>query len=199
MLESKRTRIRRITVSALEKSTYITVADYLLDENDRVDGTKYEYINGQVYAMAGASRNHNRVAGNLFLNLGLHLKNSDCEVFQSDMKVGIKTLNEERFYYPDIQVTCEDEMDKYYNRFPCLIIEVLSDSTARTDRTEKLAAYTSIPSVKEYVLCSQDAPAIEVYRRRNEWQRAQYQGGETLLLESISLELNVAELYAFLS
>lgn len=184
-------------MGALEEFVYTSPEAYLLAENDRESGTKYEYSNGLVYAMAGASRNHNRVTGNFFLGLGAHLRGR-CQVFQSDMKVSITTNNENHFYYPDVQVSCEDEDNKYYNTSPCLIVEVLSDSTARIDRNEKLAAYRQLESLQEYVLCSQDFPAIEIYRRSNNWQVERYTSGQTVSLDSVSYELVLDELYDFL-
>lgn len=148
--------------------------------------------------MAGASREHNLVAGNFFLNLGVHLKGSRCRVFQSDMKVGIRALREDHFYYPDVQVTCTDEQDRYYNTSPCLIVEVLSDSTARTDRYEKLVVYRLLPSPQEYILCAQHTLLVEIYRRCTEWQAEYSVNGETFLLESVGLEMAVSELYEFL-
>lgn len=184
-------------MSALAKYDYLTPAEYLLGENDRPDGIRYEYVNGQTYAMAGASRNHNRVAGAIFARLFSHLQGSPCEVFQTDMKVGILTADEERFYYPDVQVTCSAESEKYYNTAPKLIVEVLSDSTARTDRSEKLYAYRLLPSLQEYLLCSQDSPLLEIYRRRTAWQIERYVTGEVCVLESVDLALRVDELYGF--
>lgn len=180
------------------KTKYISPEDYLLGENDRADGQKYEYVNGQIYAMAGASRGHNRVSGSFFLALSLHLRNSRCEVFQSDMRVGVETLGDTRYYYPDVQVTCEEETATYYNTSPCLIVEVLSESTAQKDRTEKLAGYRLIAALQEYVLCSQEAPYIELYRRRIEWGKEIYTEGQTLTLESVGLEMAVNDLYGFL-
>lgn len=185
-------------MSALATAHYLSPEAYLLGENDRSDGIKYEYINGQVYAMAGASRAHNLVAGNFFLSLGNHLKGSRCHAYQSDMKVGIRSLRENHFYYPDVQVSCADEQDRYYNASPCLIVEVLSDSTARIDRYEKLIAYRLLPSLQEYVLCAQHAPFVEVYRQRTEWQAEYFTSGDTFLLESVGLEMAVDDLYAFL-
>lgn len=185
-------------MSALLSTAYLSPEEYLYGENDRVEGTRYEYVNGQVYAMAGASREHNLLTGNLFLTLGLHLRGKPCQVFQSDMKVGIRTLSAEYFYYPDVQVTCAEEQERYYNTSPCLIIEVLSDSTARTDRTEKLAHYRLLPSLQEYMLCSQDFPAIELYRRSNEWKVERFIAGQSVTLDSIQLELKVSDLYDFL-
>ncbi len=219
---------------------YISPEHYLLDENDSASGIRHEYVNGDVYAMAGASREHNRVASRLSLRLGVHLAGSRCEVFQSeyvngqvyamagasrghnqvsmnfagllfihlrggpcqvsqsDMKVGIKRKDDVRFYYPDIQVSCEHEAESYYNTAPCLIIEVLSSSTARKDRIEKLLAYQGIASLQEYVLCSQDTPLIEIYRRRTAWQRERFTDGQSCLLESVGLEISVNDVYDFL-
>ncbi|MEB4589906.1 Uma2 family endonuclease [Candidatus Thiothrix sp. Deng01] len=185
-------------MGAAPKTDSLSPEEYLLGENDRVDGARYEYVNGQVYAMAGVSRNHNRVSGGVFARLFNHLQGSRCEVFQADMKVGIRTQRENRFYYPDVQVSCADEADNYYNSSPCLIVEVLSESTARTDRTEKLEAYRLLSSLQEYVLCSQDSPSVEVYRRRTEWLAERYVAGQNFLLESVGLEMVVDDLYGFL-
>jgi Uma2 family endonuclease len=186
-------------MGALPKSTYVSPEDYLLFENDRDDNAeKCEYSNGQIYMMAGASRSHNRTTGKMFALLFNHLEGSDCQVFQSDMKVGIQTLGDTRYYYPDVQVTCEDETNTHYNTSPCLIVEVLSSSTSRTDRTEKLAGYRLISALREYVLCSQDSPLVEVYRRANEWQRETYNSGQQFHLASVGLDVTVDDLYGFL-
>lgn len=185
-------------MSALEEFNYTTPEAYLLAENDRESGIKYEYSNGLVYAMAGASRNHNQVSMNFAGLLFMHLKGGRCRVTQSDMKVAINKGNENYFYYPDVQVSCEDEDNKYYNTSPCLIVEVLSDSTARIDRNEKLAAYRQLESLQEYVLCSQDFPAIEIYRRSTDWAVERYTSGQTVVLESVGYELVLDELYDFL-
>ena len=186
-------------MSAVPESQYISPEQYLLDEQNRPEGEKYEYVNGRIYAMAGASRNHNRVAMRFALRIGLHLDDSPCEVFQSDMKVGFPVQDDDtRYYYPDLQVSCEDEDEAYYNRSPCLIIEVLSDSTAKTDRTEKLLSYQRIPSLQEYVLCSQDSPHIEVYRKRVDWGVELFTAGQNFTLESVELEVAVDDIYRFL-
>ena len=186
-------------MGALPKSLYVSPAEYLFYENDRADhAEKCEYINGQVYMMAGASRNHNRVCMNIATSLFNHLKGSRCQVFQSDMKVAIQTLNDTRFYYPDVQVTCEEETDNHYNTAPCLIIEVLSNSTARTDRNEKLTGYRLLPSLQEYVLCAQDSPFVEIYRRRTDWALEYFTTGQSFQLESVELSISVSDLYDFL-
>jgi len=185
-------------MSALQEFAYTTPEAYLLAENDRESGVKYEYSNGLVYAMAGASRNHNQVAMNFAGLLFMQLRGGKCRVSQSDMKVAINKGEESYFYYPDVQVSCEEEDNKYYNTTPCLIVEVLSDSTARIDRNEKLIAYRHLPSLQEYVLCSQDFPIIEVYRRSNDWQVERFTSSQTVVLESVAYELVLDELYDFL-
>jgi len=169
---------------------------YLLLENDNKSGSRHEYVNGLIYAMTGASRNHNRVSGRLYARLLQYLQGTPCEPFQSDMKVKIQRGNDVRFYYPDVQVTCVEEIDRYYNEHPCLIVEVLSDSTQRIDRTEKRLAYQMIERLQEYVLLSQDSPYLEIYRRRTEWQRESFAGIESVTLESVGLTFLVEELYA---
>ena len=185
-------------MSALPNFTYLSHEAYLLGENDRTDAVKYEYVNGQVYAMAGASRNHNRLARNLTTRLDLHLRGSGCEVFQGDMKVGIQTASEQHFYYPDVQVSCAEENNRYFNTSPCLIIEVLSETTARIDRYEKLMAYRLLASLQEYVLCSQETAHVEIYRKRSEWKAEYFVTGQTFTLESVGLTVVIDELYEFL-
>lgn len=186
-------------MGAVPQTNYVAAEDYLRLENDRADdGTRCEYNNGQVYAMAGASRNHNLLSGALFAQLYIHLRDTRCQVFQSDMKVAIETLGDTRFYYPDVQVSCEEETDTYVNKSPCLIIEVLSVSTVQTDRAEKLTGYRLIPALQEYVLCSQDSPYLEIYRRRSEWKMEYFTTGQVVCLESVGLDVGVDELYNFL-
>jgi Uma2 family endonuclease len=185
-------------VGALPESGYMSPAEYLQWEHSRGDDEKYEYVDGRVFAMAGASRAHNRISMKLTNLLFNHLEGDPCEVYQSDMKVGIRSLDTNRYYYPDVQVSCEEETDPYYNTSPCLIVEVLSDSTAYKDRTEKLAAYRLFASLQEYVLCSQDTPHIEVYRRARNWEREIYTAGQVLLLASVGLEVVVDDIYRFL-
>lgn len=185
-------------MSAIANIHYTTPEVYLLGENERTDGTKYEYVNGQIYAMAGASRNHNIITGEVFALLRNHLKGSRCRAYLSDMKVGIQTLNENHFYYPDLQVSCQEENNRYFNTSPCLIIEVLSESTARIDRYEKLVAYKLIPTLQEYLLCAQDSPLVEIYRKRNEWRAEYFLAGQSFTLDSIGLTLAVNEIYEFL-
>lgn len=195
----KRAFIENGTMIEAGKIDTISPEAYLLGENDRADDVRYEFCNGHIYAMAGASRNHNRLTGNIFLALANQLQSSDCQVFQSDMKVSIRSTDETHYYYPDVQVTCEEEPNEYFNSSPCLIVEVLSNSTARIDQNEKLKAYRLIPALQEYVICSQDYAAIAVYRLRVDWKVQHYGAGEIVQLESVGVELLVDDLYGYLS
>lgn len=148
-----------------KKLHYITVEEYLAGE--LTSALKHEYVDGEVYAMAGESKRHNIIASNFVLKFRNNLPNTDCETYFEGVKV---RASETTFYYPDVVVTCETdkEDDDYVVKFPCLIIEVLSPSTAQTDRREKLIAYKLIPDLQEYAIVWQDEMRVELHRRQNE-------------------------------
>ncbi len=182
-------------MSTAEETTWISPEAYLLGENDRAEGSRYEYVNGKVYAMVGASRAHNLIGMNVSNLLYQAAMEAGCRVFQSDMQVKIKTTGDERYYYPDVQVSCEQETETYFNTAPCLIVEVLSHSTERTDRTEKLAAYRLIDSLQEYLLLSQDSPHAELYSRANDWRPEYFVGRDELHLTSLDLHISLEQVY----
>ena len=164
--------------------------DYL--EGELISEFKHELIDGEVYAMAGASANHERIAANIIRDISIHLKESHCEPFGSDMKVKA-TPN---FYYPDVIIDCEfDETTPYFTTTPKIIVEVLSKSPRRTDETTKRTAYLNIPSLQEYVLIEQDIVDVEVVRRSEGWLSRHYFMGDDVIFESIGLTLSVEEIY----
>lgn len=171
----------------------ISIEDYL--EGELISEIKHEYINGKVYAMAGAKRAHNIISMNLANLLFNHLRNTPCRVFSSDMKVGILTATDDIFYYPDVQVSCEQNGNEHYNAEPKLIVEVLSDSTERKDRVEKFYTYRKLASLEEYVLVAQDCLRVEIYRRRNGWDVELLGENDSFQLESVELNLTVADVY----
>jgi Uma2 family endonuclease len=179
---------------AQKQAEFISISEYLEGEN--LSSVKHEYLGGVVYAMAGASDRHNRIAGNFYNLLDNHLTDDPCEPFISDMKV---QADESTFYYPDVMVACDGEKaDPYFRKQPRLIIEVTSPSTENVDRSEKLLAYKQIKSLKEYVLVSQDSVRIDIYRRmRGErWQlEILTDVKDELHLESINLKLSLAIIY----
>ena len=112
---------------------------------------KHEYGAGQIFAMVGVSRDHNRIALNLFKLLEAHLYGGPCQIYVAEVKVRVEKAD--AFYYPDIAVTCDaSDTEKYYLTHPCLIVEVLSPSTEGIDRREKLMAYQQLESLQEYIL-----------------------------------------------
>lgn len=159
---------------------------------------KCEYVDGQVYAFAGASDKHNRVAGNVFFRIRQALGVGPCRVYVSDMKLRVQTDLTHRFYYPDVMVTCkEDDADDLYKVSPTLLVEVMSPSAASTDRREKLLAYQSIPELNDYLIVSADERYLERYRRDADegWWVHEYRGDGTLKLPHLKLELSLDDIY----
>jgi Uma2 family endonuclease len=149
------------------KPDWLSVEDYLAFEKD--SEIKHEYINGELYAMAGASARHNLIAGNLFARLLAHLRGSSCQVFFADVKLHLKELGVEIFYYPDLMVCCDPEdREPYYRTRPGLIVEVLSGGTARIDQREKLFAYARLDSLQGYLLLEQDRIGASLHWREGD-------------------------------
>jgi Uma2 family endonuclease len=172
----------------------ITLEEYL--EGELHGECRHEYIDGQVYAMVGASAAHNLITLNLAAELRSHLRGGPCQVFMADMKVYIKLHDSERFYYPDIQICCDpDDRETYYRSRPGLIVEVLSPYTEREDRSSKFYAYKRIASLREYVLIAQDIQRVEVYRRDTDWDLEIYGKGDEVCLGSIAFTIAVTDIY----
>ena len=175
---------------------YLTPDEYLQMED--MGNIKHEYVDGRVYAMAGASDPHVTIAGNLFALLRSHVRGSGCRVYIADMKARIESLN--RFYYPDVMVTCDprDQETSTYKRFPCLIVEVLSDSTEAFDRGDKFVDYQELESLREYVLFNTKRQRVECFRRNEQglWVLQSYTPQQTSLrLDSLDFEGTLEALY----
>ncbi len=156
-------------MSAVIKSDSISIKDYLQSELN--SELKHELIEGNVVAMAGASKNHQRISGNFYAEFNRYLKKSPCEPFTSDIKVKAG-LN---FFYPDVMVVCDDKTEnEHYTEYPVVIIEVLSQSTYKKDRTTKRFSYLNLSSLLEYVLVEQDFVDIEVLRKNDDWKSKHY-------------------------
>lgn len=175
-----------------EKLDFISVEDYLAGEE--TSEIRHEYVDGRVYAMAGAKINHNQITTNVTAHLWNHLRGQPCGPLSGDMLV--KTLGR-RFRYPDVVVVCEDDPseDERVRESPILIVEVLSKSTRKRDKGEKRLEYLAIPSLQEYVLIEQDFAEVEVQRRRLGWQPTYYFLGDEVVLESVNATLPVAAIY----
>ena len=181
---------------ASPQNAYLTAEEYLqMEKNSPV---KHEYINGEIYAMAGATDTHVTIAGNIFALLLSHLRGSGCRVYISDMKARIESKN--RFYYPDVIVTCEekDRENSTYKKFPRLIIEVLSDSTEAFDRGDKFIDYQSLETLQEYVLINSNKARIECFRRteKNLWTLQFYtESNQQFQLTSIDFTSTIDDVY----
>lgn len=176
----------------------ITPREYLARE--RQAETKSEYVRGEVFAMSGASREHNLIAANIARHLGNQLRDRECEVYQSDMRVKVSSTG--LYTYPDVTVVCSEpqfedaELDTLVN--PKVLIEVLSPSTADYDRGGKFAHYRRLPSLLEYLLISQDRPLVEhhVRQSQDQWLLTECAAVDgTLRLASIQCELPLSEIY----
>lgn len=173
---------------------YISPQDYLDIERD--NPVRHEYRRGLVYAMAGGTDNHDRIALNLLTLVNLHLGDSDCRFHSGNVKVNYQ---DEFYYYPDAFVTCDsrDRDDRYIKRYPKLIVEVLSSSTKAFDAGDKFEDYKQLESLEEYVLISQEKQRVECRRRTglNTWETTLYEAGDRVNLSSLDLDFAIAELY----
>ena len=153
---------------------------------------KHEFINGEVFAMGGARREHVVVSLNVAALLKQHLRGSPCQAYIADMKLRVEQAN--AFYYPDVMVSC-DSNDQKADQFlsnPSLIVEVLSDSTEAYDRGGKFAAYRQLASLKEYVLIDVEARRVESFRRAEHDDWLLHVTDKQDMCEFSSLELSVA-------
>jgi Uma2 family endonuclease len=184
-------------MSSQPKTKY-TPEEYLVI--DRQSDFKNEYLNGEIFAMTGASRKHNLITINVATSLNSQLKGRQCEVYANDMRVKVSSSG--LYTYPDVVVVCgspefEDiEIDTLIN--PALIIEVLSKSTEGYDRGDKFGHYRKLESLLEYVLISQDKHHLEHYIRQSDNQWLLSEAGDLqarIDLPSIDCKLGLADIY----
>jgi len=190
-----------------QRSKKLTVEEYV--ELEQSTNTKYEYHDGEVFAMSGGSFNHSILCAQINFQVRNQLSKSDknCFVFNSEMKLHIEKYN--KYFYPDAMVVCGDfkQPDDFKDAItnPVLIVEVLSKKTEAYDRGEKFEKYQSIHSFEEYVLITQDKPKVEVFYRKqntqnsqntNNWQLDYYEGLETTFyLQSLKINVEMKALY----
>lgn len=172
------------------ESAFLSEEEYL--KSELTSETKREYIDDQVYAMAGAGFNHNCISANIAREFGNQLKGTPCATFMADMKVKAG----KNFFYPDVLVDCNKMAgNDYFSTSPVIIVEVLSNSTRKRDLTTKLLQYINLPSVQEYVLIEQDIVSVQVLRRSNHWQSEYFFLGDSVTFESIGFTLAVEAIY----
>ncbi len=174
----------------------IAIDEYLAGE--RMSSTKHEYLGGRVYAMAGGTNTHNAIATNALVSLGAQLRGNACRPFNSDTKVRIQFPTHTRFYYPDAMIVCQPgEANADYQDSPAVIVEVVSESTRRTDEQEKLEAYLTIPTLRTYVLLEQNRAHATIWRRAEQgFIRETAQGLNAVIsFDEIGVRLPLADVY----
>jgi len=175
---------------------WITPAEYL--EGERKSEVRHEYVDGYVYAMAGASDDHNRITRNILSYLHNALRGKRCEPFAIDMKVKIPPSFMNVYYYPDVLVACDpNDNAQYFRERPTIIFEVISPETERTDRREKALAYHHIDTLKVYALVEQERMAITVFRQAEAgWHKEMIEGPNAVLtLPEIQVEIPLERIY----
>ena len=173
-----------------------TAAEYLAWEAGQTE--RHEFVDGDVFAMAGAEDRHVTVALNLAFALRQHLTGGPCRTYMSDMKLNVAAANQ--YFYPDVLVTCSphDQANATVKSEPKLIVEVLSPSTAAYDRGLKFGYYRALPSLQEYVLVDLDTRSTDCYRKGADglWVLHPFAKGEPVLLASVALEISATQLFA---
>ena len=182
-------------IAVKDKFPKLTPEEYFVWEEQQL--LRHEYLNGEIYAMSGGTQNHGRIASNIIFIVKGHLRGGGCQVGNSDCRVNIVETKD--YVYPDVSVTC-DERDRtaiQAIQYPCLIVEVLSPSTASYDRGDKFRLYRRNPSLQDYVLVDAEKIAIDLYRKndRGNWEIFNYQSGDNIELRSIDLSFPIESDY----
>ncbi len=186
-------------MGAVKEEKVYSLSDYL--ELEKSTDEKFEFWDGNVWSMSGATYPHNQVVMNLLLELGTRLRDKGCNSFPSDMR--IKVPEYPPYRYPDLTALCGEPqiekiggIDMLVN--PQLIVEVLSDSTEAFDRGDKFTYYKSIPSFSEYVLVAQHRPHVTVFVKHGDgfWANYEYNDlDQTVQLSSVPCELRLSDIY----
>ena len=181
----------------LSLTHYYTPAEYFeIDENSDF---RYEYIDGEMVAMAGTSMNHNEISANILVSFRAGIKQAGrkCKTFMSDIRFYVGSKNS--YFYPDVMITCseKDFKDGRNAEEAVLVVEVLSDSTQRKDLSLKLHAYMQVPSLQYYLVIDQDKPLVHVYQRsQNDWLISLFDSLEQVIeLPVLSISISLQAIY----
>jgi Uma2 family endonuclease len=176
----------------------LTEEEYLQFEKESQH--KHEFFKGEIFAMAGASENHNEIFSNLFVELGTQLKGKPCKPYGSDLRIYIpqNTL----YTYPDISVICKDTASSSNETEsiiePVIIIEILSESTHNYDRGAKFKLYRDIPTLKEYIMVDSESISVECFRinKTGHWELEEYRTlDQTLAIPALAINLSLSQVY----
>ena len=184
---------------SLQPKLQLTFDDWLEGERASLEG-RSEYLDGEVFAMTGASVEHNAIVVNIVRELSIQMKGRPCQVYANDLKVRIRPADAGK--YPDLIALCGEHQFQDGRRDvllnPSLIVEVLSDSTEAYDRGKKFAIYRQIPSLREYLLVSQHQVQVELFSRGDDgrWTLSAYSVlTDCVPLPSVDCTLSLAEVY----
>lgn len=186
--------------SAAEEREFFSLEEYF--ESERNSPMMHEYVAGQIYDIAGPSQAHEIIAMNLAGSLYVHLQDRACRIYPGRRELQFKCRGDDFVYRPDVWVACGENRDSkgQYLDEPCLVIEVLSPSTARIDRREKVLNYRELPAIEEYVLVTQKPAHLVIYRRADQWRpQALLSLTDVLELRSVGMLLPVARVYKGIS
>jgi Uma2 family endonuclease len=182
-------------IAIFQQTPKMTIEEYLAWEPQQ--DIRYEYVNGEVFAMTGGTIPHNDIALNFYTALRPHLRSRGCRANVSDIKVQVSPKSP--YYYPDVIISCDpqDLNARTFIQNPKIIAEVLSPGTSAKDRGEKFVNYLSIPTLQEYLLIDSESISVERYCRGEGrmWLYYPYTAGDTIALSSIEFELAIELLY----
>jgi Uma2 family endonuclease len=180
---------------AYKPDPHLSHSEYF--ELERREDWRYEYLAGDVYAMAGGSESHALIAANSLAYLAPVLRQHSCRVYGADMKLRIEALD--KFCYPDLSVHCEPgRRHPSFLEGPSLVVEVLSRSTESYDRGLKFEHYRAIPELRYYLLLDQERPHAELFEREADgaWRLSEYGGMEAAIpFDAWGIQLPLSEVY----
>jgi Uma2 family endonuclease len=190
----------REPLSAYEKML-LSEQEYLQFEKESQQ--KHEFFRGEIFAVAGAGRNHNEIFSNLFIELGTQLRGKPCKPYGSDLRIHIpqNTL----YTYPDISIICKDfdfsnerNDETFSAKEPVILIEILSESTQNYDRGTKFRLYRDIPTLQEYIMVDSESISIECFRlnKTNHWELEEYKTTDQILsIPTLNISLSLSQIY----
>lgn len=186
---------RVVESAARYESPFLSFEEYL--QREAVSPIRHEYVDGEVFAMSAPTLRHGVICGNTFNAVFNHLRGRPCRAFMENVKVAQQKQQPQFSYYPDVLVACGKlDQEAHHLEEPKLVVEVLSPSTARTDRNEKSLNYRLIPTLDEYVIIAQRRREVTLLRRREEWKPLVLISSDAVLdLESVQLALPLEQIY----
>jgi Uma2 family endonuclease len=188
--------LREVIMGYAARQAAMTAEEFLVWEAEQPE--RHDFVDGEVFAMAGAEDRHITASGNVYMALRQYLTGTPCRAYMADMKVA--AADDRHFFYPDVIVTCSeaDRQSALIKREPTLIVEVLSPSTAAYDLGDKFAHYRQIPALREIAFINLDARRTDVYRKGTDglWVLHSFDAGANVQFATVDLTITAAALFA---